>query len=614
MLTILMVIFFNVVSGQKKTDNEFVLDETIINILCYQKYTDAYNYLKTKLAENNQNGQYVFWQAQTELEDNEITKNNNPEIILKIQNYLKDALAKNPNDPWILLGLANLDVLNGKEFSAAQQTYDQIFTSTLITKGKNKGLPQIALVYGLGRFYSKISRSIGNRNYVVDKLKAESNFEPKNPWILNVLAQNYIKLNSDNGGEAVSALREASNLDKKQIEPIYQLAKIYGTQDNDDLVNQYYQQCNQIDPKFAPIYYFVFDYYEEKDADKAKHALDKYLELADKSPNTDYVSAEYAYRTRDYKSSLEKSTQLENNYGLNRIPSLSLLLAYNYYNLKDYEKAKKYIEYYLDNNAEELVHQSAYDLAVNIFSNSPGSETKAAVLLDKAIQNENNIKVKLNLARKGIQIMENAKLYSLEYDWFLKLFAIQKNYSELDLYKIVELCNKGNYINQGLNWSKIYMTEHPEKINGPYFYKNFALKLDPDTSTGAALPYLDTLNAYYNANLTNDTSFVYKINDNINYHLKFAFKKFNSYSDQFYKDSNNIDSLESLYMVILNLDQEIFGCLDQMQSLFANSYLKDRITSYCTNTKTSIQKLSDDLLHKKDQIIKRLQKNAKKSG
>ncbi len=614
MLTICLVVFLNVVSGQKKSDNDFVLDETIINLLCYQKYTDAYNYLKTKLSETNQNSQYLYWQVEAELEDNEVVKNNNPDLISKEQNYLKAALANNPNDPWILMGLANLDVLTGKEFSAAQQVYDQIFTSSLITKGKNKGLPQLALVYALGRFYSKVSRTIGNRNYVVDKLKAETNFEPKNPWILNALAQNYVKLNSEYGGDAVSALREAINLDKKQIEPVYQLARIYGSQENDDLVNQYYQQCNQVDPKFAPIYYFIFDYYEEKDADKAKHALDKYLEIAEKSPVTDYVSAEYAYRTGDFKSSLDKCTQLEKTYGLNRLPSLSLLLAYNYYNLKDYRSAEKYIEYYLENNAEDLIHVNAYDLAVNIFSNIPGSETKAAAILEKAIQNETSIKLKLTLIRKGIQIMDNAKLFSLEYSWYLKLFAIQNNFSELDLYKIIDICSKGNFVNEGLKWSKVYMNEHPEKNNGAYFYRFFALKLDPDTSTGAALPYLDTLNSYYNSKIANDTTFIYKINDNLNYHLKYCFKLFNRTSDEFYQDSNEIDTLEVLYLKILSLDQEIFSGLDQMQALFSNSYLNSKISTYCTNTKTSIQKLSDDLLHKKEQIIKRLQKNGKKSG
>ncbi|MFX8082893.1 hypothetical protein ABTK87_19285, partial [Acinetobacter baumannii] len=63
------------------------------------------------------------------------------------QKALKDGL----NDPYIWIGVAHTDLLQGGDINSAEQKFEQAITATTESKGKNKGKPNPAILNAIGR-------------------------------------------------------------------------------------------------------------------------------------------------------------------------------------------------------------------------------------------------------------------------------------------------------------------------------------------------------------------------------------------------------------------------------------------------------------------------------
>ncbi|WP_204352080.1 hypothetical protein, partial [Klebsiella pneumoniae] len=71
---------------------------------------------------------------------------------------------------------------------------------------------------------------------------------------------------------------------------------IYLSQNNKEIFDQYFDKAIQADPNFPQVYYSLFDYYANRDVNKAKEYLDKYIANAEKDPKNDLYLAEYLFR------------------------------------------------------------------------------------------------------------------------------------------------------------------------------------------------------------------------------------------------------------------------------------------------------------------------------
>ncbi|MFM9568692.1 tetratricopeptide repeat protein, partial [Streptomyces turgidiscabies] len=78
----------------------------------------------------------------------------------------------------------------------------------------------------------------------------------------------------------------------------------------------------QADPTFPQVYYSLFDYYANRDVNKAKEYLDKYIANAEKDPKNDLYLAEYLFRAGRYQESLDKLKELDNTVGIKALPGL----------------------------------------------------------------------------------------------------------------------------------------------------------------------------------------------------------------------------------------------------------------------------------------------------
>ena len=595
---------------------QFELDKMAFKLIDYQRYTDCSNYLKDKISKNPKDGQSYFWLVQDLLEQDEvfsITKTGTKNAREVLENA---QAALGTSDPWIQLGFANLGVIEGGDFNVAKQRYEDIFNTTTPIKGKNKGKPIPSLVVGLARFYNHISRNIGDRQYVVDKVKLALEFTPIEPALYQVIGYNYVKLNTEFGGEAILAFKQLQNLEKNNPMPYYLQAKIYATHNtNDDIVDNLTSECIKIDPNFAPIYYLIFDYYDEKNADKAKHALDTYLQLAEPSPRIEFVSAEYAYRTKNFKASLEQCEALEDKYGIDKVSQLSLLLALNYSKIQDYTNAVKYLDIYFSKNPED-VNESLLESAIDIYSQVPGLEDKTANLIEQSIDIQKSLKNKISLAKKGYELMNKAKLYNKAYQWYIKIITLKNNQSdETDIYNLVDLSYKSKLVKEAIYWSKQYISSHPESANGYVLYRRSIFALDPDTSTNVASAYFDTLNMFLDKTKQNDTNYFKKIYQNLYaYNRTILAKRLNNYSNEIYNYTGS-DSLfvNSIIDSVTTTYQRLDDCFTQMQNLFVGKSQAESINNSCNDQRKVFQSQVEFLMRKRQALNKAIKKDDQKN-
>ena len=92
---------------------------------------------------------------------------------------------------------------------------------------------------------------------------------------------------------------------------------------------EYYNKAVTVDPGFATGYLELYDYYANRDVNKAGDFLQKYVANSDKDCSTEFLYADYLFRSGKYQESLDKTRAMENG-ACKTFPRQKVLYAYNY--------------------------------------------------------------------------------------------------------------------------------------------------------------------------------------------------------------------------------------------------------------------------------------------
>jgi hypothetical protein len=406
------------------------------------------------------------------------------------------ALQDGVNDPLIWVGQGTLDILDGNNVNAAKQKFEQAITSTTETKGRNKGKPSATILNAIGFANSLGSSTMGDPLYGIEKLKQAATIDLNNPDIYYNMGVCYLKLGSENGGEAVKALQEADLRDTKSGRAKWRTGKIYQSQNNKESLELFFNGAIQAEPAFPAPYLELFNYYANRDVSKAKGYLDDFLKYADKDPLNDFFYAEYLFRAGKYSESLAKSKEIEASAGLAAVPRLSLLYAYNYDRLGDSVQAKDNVVKFF--NAKLDIQSSDYDLAVKLLSKFPGNEAQSVGYLEQAIGNDTSRVNKLNYMNQAADIYGKAKMYKEQLFWMRKVVDAKGAMGEADYYRLTSAAVNAKDVPQAIELAKKYMAAFPDKPQPYAFYKKAAIESDPDTTTGSGVEYFKYLDSVYN--------------------------------------------------------------------------------------------------------------------
>jgi tetratricopeptide (TPR) repeat protein len=460
-----------------------------LKLLRYEKNKSALAFFKDAYEKNAKDPETIFWYGQAILSQNGAGTPDQAFVQATKELYQK-AATELGNNAWILVGTAHVQLLEAGEkadLNAIKQTLEVAITSTLNTKGKFKGKPSQEIVNAIGYIHSEVPSSVGDHRYAIDKLKETiSAYEgtPVLPTMFVNLGINYLKLGGENGGEAVTAFLESINRDPQNAYPYYRIGKVYQTQNNLESFDEYFKKSLSVDPKFAPTYFALYQYYADKNTETAKTNLDLFLQYADKDPALDIFNADYLFRAGQYDASLAKVKEMEASIGIKALPRIGVLLAYNYDRKGDSTQAKTYIEQFITTSAADKVLNTDYELAVKVLSKFSGNETVLAGLLDKAIAADTAKVNKLKYYKLGADMFEKSNMYVDALKWNTNYFNLRGIKDELYYYKLSSVAYSAKDGLATTEIAKQYITAFPDRQNGYSFNVKGAQLIDTANKLG----------------------------------------------------------------------------------------------------------------------------------
>ncbi|MFY7965761.1 MAG: tetratricopeptide repeat protein, partial [Chitinophagaceae bacterium] len=271
-----------------------------VKSLSYGKNKTAKEQLQKLVAANDKDANAIYWLGQSMIIVDDVAG---------AKAVYQKALTAGVNEPLIWIGMAHIDLLEGDDWNAAAQKFEQAITFTTETKGKNKGKPSVAVLNAIGRA-NCMGHSIknggskfGNPDYAIQKLTQASTIDPINTECFIYMGLCYRKMGGEFGGEAQKAYTEALSRNPNNPWANYLIGKIYLSQQNKPFMEQYFNAALANDAAFAPVYLDYYNYYSNRDVAIAKENIEKYLQYADKDCNNDYFYADYLFRAGKFQES-----------------------------------------------------------------------------------------------------------------------------------------------------------------------------------------------------------------------------------------------------------------------------------------------------------------------
>ena len=443
--------------------------------LYYGRLTSAINALEKSVSANPKDAAAIYWLGQAYI---------NNENVAKAKAVYQKALQDGVNDPLVWVGMGHVELLEGKK-NEARQRFEAAITNS---KSKNKDNPNI--LNAIGRANADGPSTVGDPLWAIELLKRAATLDAKNPEIPTNLGINYLKLGSERGGDAYGAFEDALRIDPNYARANYRLGKIFLSQNNVAKFEEYYNRAVQTDPKFAPAYLDLYNYYALRDVNKARGYLENYMANADKDCSVDFFYADYLFRSGQYQESLNKAKAMENG-ACKDYWSLKLLYAYNYDRLGDTIQARDNIMAFMNNTPKEKIQSDHYIFAANALKKISGSENDAIGFLTKAIEFDT---VRLN----RVMYMDTiAALYKKQgrhdqrVEWLRKSFTLNPSPSDFDLYNWTDAAISARNFTLADSLASVYIQRKPDQEYGYSLRVRAAKAADVDSTKASAFPAID---------------------------------------------------------------------------------------------------------------------------
>ncbi|MDO8996321.1 MAG: hypothetical protein Q7U77_06815 [Sediminibacterium sp.] len=465
-----------------------------IKLLHYEKNKSAKEVLQKNYDANSKDPQAIYWLGQAFLAGNgiEVSK----EDVAAAKALYQKGLQELGSDAWLLVGMGHVELREGGDLNSAKQKFEQAITATTETKGKNKGKPNAGILTAIGRANADGDSKMGDPVYGIDKLKQAGTLDLTNPDIFIYMGISYQKMGGENGGEAVKAYTEAIARDPKSALAMFRIGKIYQSQNNVELFEQFFDNAKTADAAFPPVYYALYQYYSEKDVTRAKGYLDQYVQSADKDSRNELYQADYLFRAGKYDESLAKAKELDAAVGVKAVPRLGVVYAYNYLRKGDSLTSKKYIEEFLASAPATEIQASDYKLGVEVLTKFPGNEAVASSYIEKALLTDTVKANRVAFINAAADMFGKAKSYNAQLSWMKKGMELKGDLTEFDYYKLTSSAFAAKAFDQVIEFAKPYMAAYPDKPQPYSFFKRATMASGTDTAVIISnLNYLDSVYA-----------------------------------------------------------------------------------------------------------------------
>lgn len=438
----------------------------------YHRYQSANDQFENVLARDPNNQAAAYWLGQTLIEEGDSTAT---------KALYQKVLASNPDAPLILAGMGQIDLMENN----VSQAKERFQNALNLTKGED-----VEVIHAIAR--ANIEARPGDAGYAIERLNAipkKKKKDQKNAETYLLMGKAYRKL--VNGGEAVSAFRQALSMNPSLAEARYEIGRIYLTQNNPEVFLPAFEEAVQIDPDYAPAYYQLFFYWFERDINKAQVYFNKYLAVSDKTPTSDYDRISIIYASRDYQRAIDSAKSKISQLGAKADPRYYKLAAYGYDELKDSVNAKNYLDQYFAKQAKADFVPQDYVFRGKILSKFPGNEQEASNSFETAVQLDTSAEGKLKIINDAAAFASRTGNYSQQATWLGRLYQTEKDPSNRDLYNWGYAHYKaGNYVTADSIFCNIYTQKYPDEIFGYLWCARAAGAQDTSMEKGTAVePY-----------------------------------------------------------------------------------------------------------------------------
>lgn len=205
LLTFLITIHIGIASQAQQVEDG-------IKALYYERYNEATTILNKIVANNPKDAKAIYWLGQAYLQNKDIAIKDGIE---KTQTLYQSGLNHLFNEPILVVGMGEIDLLHDNNITLAKQKFDQ----AVLTSKNN---PDI--LNAIGRASSAGDKQTGDPAYAIELLKKAKIGEPKNPDINYNLALNYLKIGDKQ--KAIDALLESTRTNPQYAKGFYELARM----------------------------------------------------------------------------------------------------------------------------------------------------------------------------------------------------------------------------------------------------------------------------------------------------------------------------------------------------------------------------------------------------
>ena len=333
--------------------------------LYYERYNSAKDIFTKLAAANPNNADATYWLGQALI---------GQEDLAGAAALYQKALSANPNSPLLLVGMGHVELLQNKPNDAR----NRFETAISLSKGKDANV-----LNAIGR--ANVDAKAGDGAYAIEKLKTAADLNKKSPEILVNLGDAYRKMTD--GANAQISYQNALAIDPNYARASFMIGRLYQTQGfaQEPIYMRYYNEALTKDPKFAPGYGWLSEYYYRRDINKAREYLDKYIAVADADTKNCYYQASFLYASGKNQEAITKADQCIATGGPTAYAKLYGIKAYAYDKAGDSANAKAAFETLFQKLPADQLGPKDYSTYGKILLRFPGNDAMASSYIEKAI-------------------------------------------------------------------------------------------------------------------------------------------------------------------------------------------------------------------------------------
>jgi tetratricopeptide (TPR) repeat protein len=358
--------------------------KSALKFISSDQFEEAEKVLEDLIQKDPTNGDIYYYYGEALLKDylSDTFSNSRAEFAKKAEAQFQTGIKQAPGNMLNLVGMGAVTLLRTSDTIQAIPYFTQAEAAVPLNLKKKMYTPELATILtklAAAQLYGKVNRL----NLAISYLNRAKIINPADPNIYLTLGDVYIKQ-----GDASNALfnyNQALNKDPKSPLPKIKIGNIYMRVPNLVAARPYFEEAQQIDSTFAPVYRSLGELWTLAGRhDLAKQYYYKYLQLSGNNTPARLRYGNSLFRSKDYNGALEVIEEVikvdaSRNY-LNRIA------GYCSYDKKpqDLDKAKTYMETFFKNAKEENIIPRDYAYYGRILYKLAKSDS---VMLDKAFEN-----------------------------------------------------------------------------------------------------------------------------------------------------------------------------------------------------------------------------------